>query len=523
MQRGTRESSGRPVCRQAGKDVYAMNNADTGNILEMRDICKSFAGNEVLRRVSFSLRRGEVHSLIGANGAGKSTMVKILNGIHNADSGEIYIDGKAADIKQSSDAEKYNISFVHQELNICPDLSVAENIFIGRLSRTWLGTYDKRETFRRARELIDLIQVDLDPGARVRDLRAAENQIIEILKALTMNAKILVLDEPTSSLNEHEKKVFFEIVAKLKSQGVSMIFISHFLEDILLLSDRVTVIKDGVNNGVFQAKDITKETLITAMMGRNVAERKTGQSLREHEDGYALELAGLSSHNKFQNIDIKFRKGRIVGVCGLLGAGKSEIARAIFGLDGFDAGDITLFGEKLDRITPELMMRRGVAFVSEDRKKEGFVPLMSIRENETLSILPSMSSRFGVVKRKEQKEFSNTLSERMTVKCSSTEQQVVSLSGGNQQKVIIGRCVAARPRIFILDEPTRGVDVFAKSEIYNILTEMAMEGVLVIVFSSELEELLDVCDEIIALKTGEVVGRVVAADVDKNTLMHMIS
>ncbi len=492
------------------------------NILEMRNIYKSFSGNPVLKGVDFSLRRGEVHALIGANGAGKSTLVKILNGIHHADAGEIFIDGMPADIRESSDAERYNISFVHQELNICPDLSVAENIFIGRLSRTPMGFYDAATTTKKAKELIDLIQVDLNPRAKVRDLRAAENQIIEILKALTMNAKILVLDEPTSSLNEHEKNVFFEIVEKLKDRGVSMVFISHFLEDILQISDRVTVIKDGVNNGVFQAKEITKETLITAMMGRSIAERTVGRELDKNAET-ALELRGLSSHNKFQDINITFQKGHITGVCGLLGAGKTEIARAIFGLDPFDRGGVRMFGEELSNITPEDMMAKGVAFVSEDRKKEGFVPLLSIRENETLSILPSMSNRLGVVNRKAQREFTKTLSERMTVKCSSPEQEVVSLSGGNQQKVIIGRCVASEPRIFILDEPTRGVDVFAKSEIYNILLDMADKGVSIIIFSSELEELLAVCDEIIALKSGEVVERVVAAETDKNTLMHLIS
>ncbi|MCC8109806.1 MAG: sugar ABC transporter ATP-binding protein [Planctomycetes bacterium] len=495
---------------------------ENDNILEMRNIYKSFSGNPVLKGVDFSLRRGEVHALIGANGAGKSTLVKILNGIHHADSGEIFLEGSPVEIRESSDAERHNISFVHQELNICPDLSVAENIFIGRLSRTPLGLYDAAATTKKAKELIDLIQVDLNPRAKVRDLRAAENQIIEILKALTMNAKILVLDEPTSSLNEHEKNVFFEIVEKLKSRGVSMIFISHFLEDILQISDRVTVIKDGVNNGVFQAREITKETLITAMMGRSIAERTAGRDLDRNAET-ALELVGLSSHNKFQNINISFQKGHITGVCGLLGAGKTEIARAIFGLDPYDSGVVRMFGEDLRGIAPEDMMARGVAFVSEDRKKEGFVPLLSIRENETLSILPSMSSRLGVVNRKAQREFSRTLSERMTVKCSSPEQEVVSLSGGNQQKVIIGRCVASKPRIFILDEPTRGVDVFAKSEIYNILIDMAEKGVSIIIFSSELEELLAVCDDIIALKSGEVVERVVAAETDKNTLMHLIS
>lgn len=495
---------------------------ENDSILEMRDIHKRFSGNPVLKGVDFLLRRGEVHALIGANGAGKSTLVKILNGIHAADVGDIYLEGKPVAIRQSSDAEKYGISFVHQELNICPDLSVAENILIGHLEKTALGLFNEKETIRKAQKLIDLIQVKLDAAAIVRPLRAAEKQIIEILKALTMNAKILVLDEPTSSLNEHEKEVFISIVGKLKIQGVSIIFISHFLEDILLLSDRVTVIKDGVNNGVFNARETDKQTLITAMMGKSLTARARRENVSTGGPP-ALELKGLSSGNKFSGIDLAIQPGAIMGVCGLLGAGKSELARAIFGLEPYDCGEIHLFGQPIGRPTPRNMMRHGVAFVSEDRKTEGFVPLMSIRENKTLSIMEKMSNRLGVVDKNRQKEFADALSTKMTVKCSSVEQEVVSLSGGNQQKVIIGRCVASEPKVFLLDEPTRGIDVYAKAEIYDILSAMAAQGVAIVVFSSELEELLDVCDEIIALQKGEVVGRVKAGTVDKNTLMHMIS
>ncbi len=493
------------------------------HILEMREISKSFSGNLVLDKVNFTLKRGEVHSLVGANGAGKSTLVKILNGIYAADAGEIVIDGSPAAILQSSDAGKYGISFVHQELNICPDLSVAENIMVGRLEQNRLGLYDAKATCRKARTLIDMIQVKLDVEAPVRSLRAAEKQIIEILKALTTNAKILVLDEPTSSLNEHEKKVFFDIVAKLKAQGVSIIFISHFLEDVLLISDQVTVLKDGVNNGVFQARHINKEELITAMMGKAIHKRENRRKSVDDATPGALELRGLNSLNRFQDIDLTVRKGQVLGVCGLLGAGKTELARAIFGLDAFDSGTIRVDGRELGGITPEVMMAKGVAFVSEDRKVEGFVPLLSIRENSTLSILKKITGRLGLVKERRQSELGRNLSQRMTVKCSSIEQPVVSLSGGNQQKVIIARCVASHPKVFILDEPTRGVDVYAKSEIYGILAQMAADGVGIIIFSSELEELLEVCDEIVAIRKGKIVGRVNAADVDKLTLMHMIS
>lgn len=496
---------------------------DNVSVIDMRDIHKAFSGVPVLKGVDFALRRGEVHALIGANGAGKSTLVKILNGIYLPDAGEILIEGQRADIRQSSDAEKYGISFVHQELNICPDLTVAENIFVGRLEKTALGFFDEGKTVKKAQELIDMIQVKLDAKALVRPLRAAEKQIIEILKALTMNAKILALDEPTSSLNEREKEVFISIVEKLKKQGVSIIFISHFLEDILRLSDRVTVIKDGVNNGVFNARETDKESLITAMMGKALKAREHKKTSIAAGGVPALELKGLSSGNRFANVNLAVQPGTILGICGLLGAGKSELARTIFGLDPYDSGEIRLFGKTIARPTPQAMMESGVAFLSEDRKTEGFVPLLSIRENETLSIMNKVSNRLGIVNRAKQKKYATELSDRMTVKCSSVEQEVVSLSGGNQQKVIIGRCVAAEPKVFMLDEPTRGVDVYAKAEIYGILADMASKGVAIVIFSSELEELLDVCDEIVALKKGEIVDKVEAKKVDKQTLMHMIS
>lgn len=492
-------------------------------ILEMRHICKSFFGNVVLDDVQFEMVEGEVHSLIGANGAGKSTLVKILNGIYNADSGEIWLDGQKVNIRHSDDAERLGISFVHQELNICPDLNVAENMLVGNLVCNRLGVYNPKKTIRKTQELIDLIQVDIRATDIVRNLRAAEKQIIEILKALTRNARILVLDEPTSSLNEKEKAIFFGIIRRLKQQGVSILFISHFLEDVIAISDRVSVLKDGVNNGVFEIADVDKEKLIFAMMGHSVVERHKVCNNKASCDDVILELKNLSSANRFNQVSLSFRKGRVVGVCGLLGAGKTEIARSIFGLDAFDAGEVILEGKTLRGITPEKMMRRGVAFVSEDRKADGFVPLLSIRENITLSVMDKLSTAAGIVRRKAQVALAGSLSKKITVKMSSIEQNVASLSGGNQQKVIVGRCIAAQPKVFILDEPTRGVDVFAKAEIYNLLTDMADHGVSIIVFSSELEELLGVCDEIVVLKKGEVVCTVDPEKTDKSKLLALIS
>lgn len=493
------------------------------NIIEMNHITKSFSGNIVLNNVGFHLKKGEVHSLMGANGAGKSTLIKILNGLYTSDGGEIIFDGKPANIKKVEDAKKLGIAFVHQELNICPDLTVAENIFIGNLKKNKAGVFNRKATIEEAQKLIDMVQVSMNATDLVRNLRAAEKQIIEILKALTMEAKVLVLDEPTSSLNEKEKEIFIGIVNKLKAQGISIIFISHFIEDVLLLSDRITVLKDGVNNGVFKAGDITKDELIVAMMGKKADSRKRRSTYVAQDSKVILELKNLYSSGKFENINLKIKQGSITGVCGLLGAGKTEIARAIMGIDQFDSGQVILNGQKMEKVTPEIMMKNHVAIVTEERKTEGFVPMMSIRENTTLSIINNFVNKLGIINKKSQQKYSENLAKQITVKMSSVEQPVGNLSGGNQQKVIIGRCVASKPVVFLLDEPTRGVDVLAKSEIYKILLDMAKQGVAIIIFSSELEELLEVCDEIIILKKGRIQGVVSAEELNKNELMSKIS
>ncbi|EEG74327.1 sugar ABC transporter ATP-binding protein [[Clostridium] hylemonae] len=492
-------------------------------ILEMNNIKKKFFDNVVLSGVDFSLKKGEIHALVGANGAGKSTLIKILNGIYSLDGGDISIEGKTVQIRQPSDAEKYGISFVHQELNVCLDLNVAENIFVGSLQKDKFGLYDAKKTIRKAQELIDDMKINISAKDTVRSLRAAEKQIIEILKAMTTNAKIMVLDEPTSSLTEKEKAVFFQLIYKLKENGVSIIFISHFLEDILQMTDRVTVLKDGHNNGVFQTAQVDKNILIEAMMGRSIVKRKETDVKRKETHTTALELKNFTSENKFKNISLTVKAGEIMGVCGLLGAGKSELARAVYGLDSYDSGELYLYGEEIRNPSPEKMMAKGTALITEDRKQEGFSQLLSIRETITLSNLGSFCNKAGVIKETGRKKFAEDMAKRMTVKCDSIEQRISELSGGNQQKVIIGRCVASMPRLFILDEPTRGVDVYAKMEIYNILTDMADQGVAILIFSSELEELIEVCDTITILKSGEVTGKVEPREISKNELFAMIS
>lgn len=493
-------------------------------IIEMKNIVKTFSDNVVLDHVNFTLHKGETHALLGVNGAGKSTLIKVLNGIYRADEGEIFFEGKKVKINVPQDAEKLGIRFVHQELNVCPDLTVAENIFIGHLKKNRLGFYDMKEVNRAAQELIDQLKINIKATDKVGTLRAAEKQIIEILKAMTLNSKVLVLDEPTSSLSEKEKAIFFDLLATLKARGVSFIFISHFLEDVLQICDHATALKDSKNNGEFETKNTTKEELIYAMMGKSAVQKERIDRPIDRDAPAVLELQNLCSYGKFNNINLKVQKGTILGVCGLLGAGKTEIARAIYGLDKFDSGKIIYKGEEITRPTPEMMMKKHVAIVTEDRKLEGFIPLMSISENITISVLKKkFGSKLGFVKEKIRAKESEKVAREMTVKMTSAQQKVESLSGGNQQKVVIGRCVESNPDLFILDEPTRGVDVNAKTEIYNILIDMANRGVTILIFSSELEELLSVCSDIIIMRSGEIKGMISAKETDKAQLLSMIS
>jgi ABC-type sugar transport system ATPase subunit len=494
---------------------------DSNTIVSMKNITMSFSGNKVLDQVNFDLLRGEVHSLMGANGAGKSTLIKILNGIHHPAGGTIEIDGTAVRIKEPKDAEKYGLAFVHQELNVCPDMTVAENMYIGNWAKNKYGIYDRQQTAKNAAVLMRLMGIQLDPHAAVRNLRTAEKQIIEILKTLTRNARVIILDEPTSSLNEKEKENFFEIISKLKAQGVSIIFISHFLEDVMQLSDRVTVLKDGVNNGTFVKGSFTKDELVTAMMGRSVENTAYVPLALPPDALVTLELRNLTAEKKFYDINMQIKAGDIVGVCGLLGAGKTEIARAIFGLDTITGGQIFLFGREVPKPRPDLMIEKKVALLTEERKLEGFIPLLSIRENSTLSILKGLK-KGAAIDREAQRKFALDITGRMTIKMANIEQPASSLSGGNQQKVVIAKCLAGNPKLFLLDEPTRGVDVFAKSEIYKILRRAAEEGTTVVIFSSEIEELLANCSKIMILKKGRAVGVVDSTKVTKNDLLALI-
>lgn len=489
-------------------------------VVDMKNINMSFSGNQVLKDVNFSLKKGEIHSLVGANGAGKSTLIKILNGVHIPDSGTIFIDDDKVKITQPKNAEAHGLAFVHQELSLCENLSVAENMYLGNWLTDKYGFYDEEATEKQAVELISLMGVDLNPSDKVKKLRTAEKQIVEILKALTKDSHVIILDEPTSSLNDAEKDRLFKIIRSLKKKSISIIFISHFLEDVIELSDRVTVLKDGSNNGTFNSGEFDKDTLVEAMMGKTVVTQSRELLLNRNSKSreIVLELKELSSNNKFSDISLKISKGEIIGVCGLLGSGKTEIARAIFGLDDFSSGKILLFNEELISHTPNTMIENGVAFLSEERRREGFIPRLSIRENITLPILKEIQEKC-CINHEKQLEISKKLAQEVHVVMSSIEQNVHELSGGNQQKVVIAKGLSIKPKLFILDEPTRGVDIYAKSEIYKILREATSNGTAVLIFSSEIEELLKNCERIVVLNKGFIKDIVLPSEITKNDLI----
>ena len=491
-------------------------------IIEMKNIVKTFSDNVVLDHVNFTLNQGETRALLGVNGAGKSTLIKILNGIYHADSGEIYFEGERVRINSPQDAEKLGIRFVHQELNVCPDLTVAENIFIGHLKKNRFGFYDEKGIYAASQDLLNQLEINIKATDRVGDLRAAEMQIIEILKAMILNSKVLVLDEPTSSLSEKEKVIFFNLLGTLKERGVSFIFISHFLEDVLQISDHATALKDSRNNGEFDTKKTTKEELIFAMMGKNAIQKERIEAEKGNDAPPILELRNLCSSGKFRNINLSVQPGMILGVCGLLGAGKSEIARAIYGLDKYDSGEIVYKGEVIKNPTPEKMMKNHVAIVTEDRKLEGFVPLMSISENITLSTLRRYAAKLGFVKEKLRCAKSLKIAQSVTVKMTSDKQKVESLSGGNQQKVAIAKWLAMDSDIIILDEPTRGIDVGAKYDIYCLVNQMVEEGKSVIMISSEMPELIGMCDRIYVMNEGELRGELDAKEATQEKIMSFI-
>ena len=485
-------------------------------VLEMRGISKSFPGVRALSDVDLAVHAGEVHAIVGENGAGKSTLMKILAGLYQPDEGEIALDGEVTRISGLIDARKRGIGMVYQELNLVPDLTVAENIMLGSTPSRF-GFVQRRKLHDEAVAVLDALDARIDPTAILGSLTVSQQQIVEIAKAYAQQPKIMVLDEPTSSLSEHEAQALFGIVRKMRASGIAIIYISHRLREVLDLADRVTVLRDGRQIETRDAAGLTSGEMIRLMVGRDLTD--IFPKLPAEIGDVVLEVDGLTRTGAFEDISLTVRAGEIVGLAGLVGAGRTEVARAIFGLDRAQAGTIRVAGERVVASDPARGVAAGIAYVPEDRKRDGIVPSASIRANISLPVLGELSSGGWVSRGKEQRLAHEQVA-ALGVSPPVIERPVDTLSGGNQQKVVIAKWLAAKPRVLILDEPTRGVDVGAKADIHEIIGQLAQQGAAILMISSELPEVLAVSDRVYVLHEGRLSAEFDRAEANETSVMH---
>ncbi len=487
-------------------------------LLEMKEISKSFPGVKVLDGVQLNLKRGEVLALMGENGAGKSTLMKILGGIYQRDGGTIVVKGQTQENMTPDIAAKRGIAIIHQELNLIPHLSVMENIFLGReftYGKSGFVNWSRMRT--EAKRWLEQLAIDLDPATPVGELSVGQQQMIEIAKALSMQADILVLDEPTAALTNREIDALFDVIAALKRKGVGMIYISHRMEEIFQISDRITVLRDGRYVGTVRTAETSLDELVKMMVGREITDRFPKVEVKPGEE--RLRVENLTVRGKLSGISFSVRSGEIVGVAGLMGAGRTEMAKALFGAERIDGGAIFVDGKPVRISQPIDAIRAGIALVTEDRKEEGLVLPLSVRENIALPNLAKLSS-LGVMNRRTEQALSDETIRRLLIKTAGGEQAAGSLSGGNQQKVVIGKWLATQPKILILDEPTRGVDIGAKKEIYDIMNRLAQEGVAILMISSELPEVLGMSDRVLVMHEGRITGSFSRAEATQELIMH---
>jgi ribose transport system ATP-binding protein len=486
--------------------------------ITMENIYKAFGTNQVLTGVDFDLLDGEVHALMGENGAGKSTMMNVLTGLHARDSGVIKIDGKETYFKNPKEAEQSGITFIHQELNIWPDMTVLENLFIGKELKNSFGLLKINDMKTLAKKQFDRLAVSIPLDKEAGSCSVGEQQMIEIAKALMTEAKVIIMDEPTAALTEREISKLFDVISSLKKAGVSIVYISHRMEEIFSICDRITVMRDGKTVDTKAIPETNFDEVVRKMVGRELTDRFPERNPNPAET--VLEVKGLTKKGHFEDVNFSVRAGEIVGVSGLMGAGRTEIMRAIFGLDSIDGGEIWLKGEKVTIKSPEQAVKEGIGFITEDRKDEGLILDFSIRDNMVLPTLYSFAPK-GIINEKSETDFVNMLIKRLTVKTESPDIAVGKLSGGNQQKVVIAKWVGIGPKLLILDEPTRGVDVGAKREIYQLMNELTDRGVAIIMVSSELPEVLGMSDRILVVHEGKINGQLLKEDATQEKIMTL--
>jgi ribose transport system ATP-binding protein len=486
----------------------------------MEGIEKTFPGVHALSQCQFELRSGEVHALVGENGAGKSTMMKILTGVYRRDAGRILYKGNEVEIPNPRAAQHLGISIIHQELNLMPHLTVAQNIFIGREPRRKGVKFvlNEKEINEETQKMLDMMHLDLDPRTRVADLTVAKQQMVEIAKALSYNSEVLIMDEPTAALTESEINELFRIIRELRAKGVGIVYISHRMDELKQVCDRVTVMRDGCYINTTEMKDITIDQIISMLVGRTIFE-STPELPENPSRETVLEVRNLNRGRAIKEVNFHLKRGEILGFAGLMGAGRTEVARAIFGADPIDSGEIYVLGSKVSIKSPTHAVNHGIGYLSEDRKRYGLTLGMDIESNIVLATMKKFLGAFGWIHRSKTRTTAESYVEALKIKTPGIAQKIKNLSGGNQQKVVIGKWLTRDCNILIFDEPTRGIDVGAKSEIYRLLNDLAQQGKSIIMISSELPEILRMSHRVIVMCEGRITGEL---QMDEATQEHIM-
>lgn len=502
-------------------------NKESKVLLAMRHITKTFPGVKALSDVNFTLRAGEIHALMGENGAGKSTLIKVLTGVEEMEAGEIYMDGIDHPItcRSPKDAQAMGISTVYQEINLCPNLSVAENIFIGREPKKF-GRIDWKSMNRKAGEILINLNIHIDVSKPLSNYSVAIQQMVAIARAVDISSKVLILDEPTSSLDEQEVEKLFTVMRKLKETGIGIIFVTHFLEQVYEISDRITVLRNGCLVGEYETDKLPGVELVELMIGKEIDDLAK-LSKEENDDNNCkkeiiVEAKELGHQGTINPFNLKIHKGEVIGLSGLLGSGRSELARAVYGADKPDQGELYFMGKKLQVNTPLDAMKAGMAYLPENRKEEGIIEDLSVRENIIIA-LQARQGIFKMISRKEQEEYADRIIDLLQIKASSKDIPIKQLSGGNQQKVILGRWLLTNPDFLILDEPTRGIDVGTKTEIQKLVLKFAEEGKTILFISSEIDEMLRVCNKIAVLRDRRMVSELKGDELSQSSIMKAIA
>ncbi len=488
--------------------------------IKVEGISKRFPGTKALSEVHIEVKTGEVHAIVGENGAGKSTLMNIISGVLQPDEGRIIFQGKAVRFANPNEAQSAGIGFVHQELALCQHINVSENIYMGRYETGAFGFLKRKKLYADVAELLKVFKTNIKPESKVGDLNIADQQIVEIAKAISLQCKLLILDEPTSSLSDSETEILFNIIRKLKRDGISVLYISHRIAEIFEVCDRVSVLRDGIYINTFNVKKVTPQQVVESMVGRELHDFYPEKSKEAGEK--LLEVTGLSSQGVFEDINFELRRGEILGFSGLIGSGRTEVARAVCAIDSYDAGEVTYLGEKVAFATYAEAIRKGLCYLTEDRKQQGLFLNLSVKNNINAAII-DMISKYLIISKRQEADNAAEHVKKLNIKVADVEQDANSLSGGNQQKAMIAKGLSVNPAVIIMDEPTRGIDVGAKAEIHNMLRRLANSGIGVMIISSELPEIIGMCDRVVVMHEGRITGEVSAGEITEKNIIMMAS